>query len=93
MVHNRYDDKTLTLMTSLLVRPTGQEKNLQGRLSSISRSQLAEGQDLQNIADAADKIKQRQQTYKTNVEEVQSLMQEMKRKLDEAKADLRSAVR
>ncbi|XP_074505941.1 laminin subunit gamma-2 [Sebastes fasciatus] len=70
---------------------TGQEKNLQGRLSSISRSQLAEGQDLQNIADAADKIKQRQQTYKTNVEEVQSLMQEMKRKLDEAKADLRSA--
>lgn len=69
----------------------GLEKSLQGRLSSISRSQLAEGQEIQNMANAADDIKQQQQTYKTKVAEVQTLMEEMKRKLDEAKADLRAA--
>ncbi|XP_076600718.1 laminin subunit gamma-2 [Chaetodon auriga] len=69
----------------------GLEKSLQGRLSSISRSQLSEEQDIQNIADAADDIKQQQQTYKTKVEEVQTLMEEMKRKLDNARTDLRSA--
>ncbi|KAM6989831.1 laminin subunit gamma-2 [Tautogolabrus adspersus] len=68
----------------------GLEKNLQKRLSSISNSQLAEGQDIQNIADAADDIKQRQQTYKNKVDDVQTLIAEMKRKLDQAKADLRS---
>lgn len=88
------DDK----MTSLILMmsnpcPIGLEKSLQGRLSSISRSQLSEGQDVQNIADAADDIQQRQQTYETTVEEVQSLMEEMKRKLDKAKTDLRTAVR
>lgn len=72
-------------------RLTGLEKSLQGRLSTISTSQLADEQDIQNIADAADDIRQRQQTYKTKVEEVQTLMEEMKRKLDEAKTDLRSA--
>lgn len=80
-------------MTSHLLYPIALEKSLQGRLSSISRSQLAEGQEIQNMANAADDIKQQQQTYKTKVEEVQTLMEEMKRKLDEAKADLRAAVR
>lgn len=80
-------------MTSRLLCPIGLEKSLQGRLSSISRSQLAEGQDIQDVADAADDIKQRQQTYETKVEEVRTLMEEMKRQLDKAKADLRSAVR
>lgn len=80
-------------MTSHLLYPIGLEKSLQGRLSSISRSQLAEGQEIQNMANAADDIKQQQQTYKTKVAEVQTLMEEMKRKLDEAKADLRAAVR
>ncbi|KAI3375169.1 hypothetical protein L3Q82_021076, partial [Scortum barcoo] len=70
---------------------TGLEKNLQSRLSSISRSQLAEGQKVENIADAADNIKQRQQTYKMKVEEVQTLIEEMKHKLDKAKTDLKSA--
>ncbi|KAF1383164.1 hypothetical protein PFLUV_G00128460 [Perca fluviatilis] len=70
---------------------TGSEKILQGRLSSISRSQLAEEQDIQNIADTADAIKRRQQTYKAKVAEVQSLMEEMRRELNEAKAQLRSA--
>ncbi|XP_070775382.1 laminin subunit gamma-2 [Enoplosus armatus] len=69
----------------------GVEKSLQGRLSSISRSQLDDGQDIQNIADSADDIKQQQQTYKTKVEEVQTLMEEMKRKLDKTKTDLGSA--
>ncbi|XP_054452611.1 laminin subunit gamma-2 [Anoplopoma fimbria] len=69
----------------------GQEKSLQGRLSSISRSQLDEGRILQNIADTADDVKQQQKTYRTKVEAVRSLMVEMKRNLDEAKDDLRSA--
>lgn len=80
-------------MTSHLLRPIGLEKRLQGRLSSISRSQLADGQDIQNIAEMADDVKKQQQTYKTKVEEVQTLMEEMRRKLEQAKTDLRSAVR
>ncbi|XP_071348331.1 laminin subunit gamma-2 [Trachinotus anak] len=67
------------------------EKSLQNRLSSISRNQLVEEQDIQNLADTADDIKQRQNTYKTEVEKVQTLMDEMKRKLEEAKTSLRSA--
>lgn len=79
---------SLTRTTS----PTGLEKRLQGRLSSISRSQLTNGQDVQNIAEAADDVKQQQQMYETKVEEVQTLMEEMRRKLEKAEADLRSAV-
>lgn len=80
-------------MTSHLFCLTGLEERLQGRLSSICRSQLGDGQDVQNIAEAVDDIKQQQQMYKTKVEEVQTLMEEMRRKLDRAKADLISAVR
>ncbi|XP_041659922.1 laminin subunit gamma-2 [Cheilinus undulatus] len=69
----------------------GLEKNLQKRLASISKSQLAEGQNIQNIADTADDIKEQQQTYKNKVGEVQSLISQMKSKLDQAKNDLRSA--
>nr|XP_046265365.1 laminin subunit gamma-2 [Scatophagus argus] len=69
----------------------GLEKSLQGRLSSISRSQLAEEQDVQSIGDAADDIRRQQQTYRTKVKEVRTLMEEMKRKLDKAKTDLGSA--
>ncbi|XP_030608704.1 laminin subunit gamma-2 [Archocentrus centrarchus] len=67
------------------------EKMLQSRLSSISRIQLAEEQDIQNIADTADNIKQQQQTYKTKVAEIQTLMEDMKRQLEEAKRKLSSA--
>ncbi|XP_028283140.1 laminin subunit gamma-2 [Parambassis ranga] len=67
------------------------ERRLQGRLSTISRNQLAEEQDIQNIADTADAIKRQQEAYKAKVEEVQALMEEMKRKLQEAKRDLRTA--
>lgn len=70
---------------------SGLERSLQGRLASISRSQLEDGQDIQNIAESAENIKQQQQTYKTKVEEVQTLIEEMKRKLDKARTDLGSA--
>ncbi|KAG7222915.1 hypothetical protein INR49_015981 [Caranx melampygus] len=64
------------------------EKSLQRRLSSISSSQLKEGQDIQNLADTADDIKQKQKIYETEVKKVQTLMDEMKRKLKEAKENL-----
>ncbi|KAM6919152.1 laminin subunit gamma-2 [Xenentodon cancila] len=70
---------------------TEMEKRLQARLSSISRTQLTEGRDIQNIADAAVDIRQRQQTYKSKVEDVQTLLEEMRRKLGEAKTTLGSA--
>lgn len=66
---------------------------LQGRVASISRAQLADGHDIQNIAEAAERVQLRQQTYERKVEEVQTLMKEMKRKLERAREDLRSAVR
>ncbi|XP_034743237.1 laminin subunit gamma-2 isoform X1 [Etheostoma cragini] len=68
---------------------TGSEKNLQSRLASISRSQLAEELDIQNIADTADAIKRRQKTYKAKVAAVQSLMEEMRRELSNAREQLR----
>ncbi|XP_035489050.2 laminin subunit gamma-2 [Scophthalmus maximus] len=67
------------------------EKRLQGRLSSISRSQLVEGQNVQNISDRADDVRRQQRKYRAQVEEVETLMAAMKRKLEEAKSDLRSA--
>lgn len=67
------------------------EKSLQRRLSSISRRQLEDGQDIQNIGDTVDDIKQQHKTYETKAAEVQTLMEEMKRKLEEAKTSLRSA--
>ncbi|KAL3055765.1 hypothetical protein OYC64_018452 [Pagothenia borchgrevinki] len=70
---------------------TVEEKKLQTRLTSISRSQLDEEQEIQNVVDAADDIEQQERTYSAKVKEVQALMEDMKRKLDKAKADLRSA--
>ncbi|XP_029381415.1 laminin subunit gamma-2 isoform X1 [Echeneis naucrates] len=67
------------------------EKGLQGRLSSISNIQLTKGQDIQNIADTAEDIEQRHNNYKTEVKKIQTLMDSMKRKLEDAKSDLRSA--
>ncbi|TKS79276.1 Laminin subunit gamma-1 [Collichthys lucidus] len=78
-------------MQSSIKRLADLEKDLQSRLSSISRSQLADGQDIQFIAEAAVDIKQRQQTYKTKVDEVQTLIEEMRRKLVKAQTHLRSA--
>ncbi|XP_071782542.2 laminin subunit gamma-2 [Centroberyx gerrardi] len=67
------------------------EKSLQRRLSTISRSQLAEGRDLQAIGDTADDIDRRQQTYRTKAEGVRTLIDDMRRKLEEAKLSIQSA--
>ncbi|XP_029971712.1 laminin subunit gamma-2 [Salarias fasciatus] len=66
------------------------EKKLQGRLASISKSQLAEGQNIQDVADKADDIKDKHQTYNSKLKTVQMLLDEMKSKLEDAKSDLRS---
>lgn len=72
---------------------TEAEKRLQDRLSSISKQQLDDDQDLLNIKDAAADIKLQHQTYKTKVGEVQKLIEEMKVQLEKAKSDLKFAVR
>lgn len=66
---------------------------MQDSLKSINRTRLAEEQDVQNMAEATGDIKRRQQTYMTKADLLQALMENMKRKLDEAKTGLRSAVR
>ena len=73
--------------------PTGTEKSLQARLSSISGAQLAEGQEVQNVAAAADDIRGQQQTFRTKMEEVQTLMEDLRRRLGEAQRRLGSVVR
>ena len=69
------------------------EKGVQDRLSSISMSQLAKEQDIQNINDKADDIRQQQRAYETKAKEVQALIEEMRSKLEDAKTKLESAVR
>nr|XP_057924701.1 laminin subunit gamma-2 isoform X2 [Doryrhamphus excisus] len=71
-------------------RLTDMDKRVQKSLSSIGKAQLSEEQDIENIADASADIKQHQQTYKAKVAQLNDLMDDMKRKLGEAKADLRS---
>lgn len=66
---------------------------LQGRLQSFATSRLADERDIQKIAEMAADVGQRRQTYKSTAEDVQTLMEAMKRQLDQARADLRSAVR
>ncbi|XP_077412018.1 laminin subunit gamma-2 [Vanacampus margaritifer] len=67
------------------------DKRLQDSLKSMSRTHLAQEQDVQNVADATGDIKRRQRTYVSKAEQLQTLMEDMKRKLDEAKTGLRSA--
>lgn len=69
------------------------EKTLQSRLASASRSQLMEGQEVQNMAEAADAIREQQQIFQNKVAEVQTLMAEMRRQLEEARAKLNAVVR
>ncbi|XP_072219457.1 laminin subunit gamma-2 [Leuresthes tenuis] len=70
---------------------TEMEKGVQDRLSSISRRQLLKEQDVQNITDKADDIRQQQRAYETKAEEVQALIEEMRSKLQDAKTKLQSA--
>ncbi|XP_061776624.1 laminin subunit gamma-2 [Nerophis ophidion] len=72
-------------------RLTDLNKQLQQSLSSIGRAQLSEEQDVQNMKNATDDIKQRQRTYRNKMDQLQNLMDDMKHALDTAKADLRSA--
>ncbi|XP_077361762.1 laminin subunit gamma-2 isoform X2 [Festucalex cinctus] len=68
-----------------------QDKRLQDSLLSMGRTRLSQEQDVRNVADATGDIKRRQQTYVSKAAQLQSLMDELKRKLDEAKTSLRSA--
>lgn len=78
---------------SHLLRPIGLETRLQGRLQSFTTSRLADERDIRKIAETAGDVGQQRQTYKSTAEDVQTLMEAMKRQLDRARADLRSAVR
>uniref|UniRef100_A0A3B3B8P7 Laminin IV type A domain-containing protein n=2 Tax=Oryzias melastigma TaxID=30732 RepID=A0A3B3B8P7_ORYME len=66
------------------------EKGLQGRLSSVRRTQLTERQDIQDIAREVDSIVKQRQTYETKVKEVQALLEVMEQKMEEGKAKIRS---
>ncbi|XP_035989424.1 laminin subunit gamma-2 [Fundulus heteroclitus] len=69
---------------------TEKEKVLQRRLSSISRSQLTEGQDIQSISDISNHIRKQLQSFKSKDEEVETLIDEMRRQLEEARTKLQS---
>lgn len=69
------------------------EKNLQGRLSTISRGQLLEGQNLQNLDSDVDVLRLKQEKLNAEEAEVLTLLTEMRRKLDEAKSKLNLIVR
>ncbi|KAM4605768.1 laminin subunit gamma-2 [Polymixia lowei] len=72
-------------------RLTESEKSLQGRLSLVSQSQLTEGRDIQIISNMVDSIKQQHQTYQREASDIQTLIQEMQRKLLGAKHNIQSA--
>lgn len=71
----------------------GLEKKLQDRLRSLTAAQLMGKQDMQEIAEAADNLGRQKQTYETKVEDIQNLTEDMKLQLEEARANLRAAVR
>ncbi|KAF7221829.1 laminin subunit gamma-2 [Nothobranchius furzeri] len=69
---------------------TGMERSLQRQLSSISQNQLTQEQEVLNVDAATEDIRLQQQTWKTKVKDVQTLMDQMRRSLEDAKAQLRS---
>lgn len=69
----------------------GLEKRLQDRLQSLTAGQLARKQDMQEIAETTDNLSRQKQTYEMKMEDIQNLTEDMKRQLDEARADLRAA--
>ncbi|PWA31086.1 hypothetical protein CCH79_00019986 [Gambusia affinis] len=66
------------------------EKMLQTRLSSISGRQFTEEQKIQNISETLKHIGQQQRTFKSKVEEVETLIAAMKNLLAEAKTKIQS---
>ncbi|KAG7273402.1 hypothetical protein CRUP_037464 [Coryphaenoides rupestris] len=66
------------------------ERELQRRLSVISDQQLTEGQDVQSLARATERLSREQATYQTRGDDVQALIDQMRRKLEEAKAKIQA---
>ncbi|XP_029930375.1 laminin subunit gamma-2 [Myripristis murdjan] len=87
----RAAEQQLTELQRTALRLADMEKVLQERLSSISRSQLAEDRDLQAIAAAAAATRRRERTYESKVDDVQKLIDDMRRRLKEAKLSIPSA--
>lgn len=54
---------------------------------------MSNRQNIQNIAAVEDAVQQQHQLYNRKVDEVQQLLEELKENLEQAKNDLRSAVR
>lgn len=72
---------------------TGSEKRLQDRLQTLAGNQQVGKQDMQEIAETADNLSRQKQTYKTNVDDIQSLTEDIKLQLEQARAALKIAVR
>ncbi|XP_056149191.1 laminin subunit gamma-2 [Lampris incognitus] len=72
-------------------RHTASERGLQRRLSAVSQSQLTEGRDIQALSHTVDSIQEQQQSYQEQAAHVHTLIQDMKRKLEEAKSSIQSA--
>lgn len=68
------------------------EKDLQARLSDISATQLSEGRDIQAISNTIDNIKLQDQKYQRQVSDVQTLISDVRRKLEEARFNIKQAV-
>lgn len=71
----------------------GLERRLQEQLSSTNTTQTANGQRVHSITTTENHIQRQRQSYNRNMEKVLTLVEEIKGKLEEAKDDLRWAVR
>uniref|UniRef100_A0A674BNH1 Laminin subunit gamma 1 n=1 Tax=Salmo trutta TaxID=8032 RepID=A0A674BNH1_SALTR len=68
------------------------EKDLQARLSDISTTQLSEGRDIQVISNTINNIKLQDQRYQRQVSDIQTLIHDVRRKLEEARLNIKQAV-
>ncbi|CAL8347605.1 unnamed protein product [Merluccius merluccius] len=91
-------DRTLQAANQLVTelqetadRLKASERGLQQRLTVISDQQLAESQDVQSLAQAAERLGREQASYRTTSGDVQTLIDQMKRTLGEAKAKIQAA--
>ncbi|KAM8839109.1 laminin subunit gamma-2 isoform 1-T1 [Synchiropus picturatus] len=67
------------------------EKRLQTRLTSNDRLRVAEDKNVQKVEDIAAGIKEKQKTYQTKVTQLQDLMANLRKQLEDAKKDLLAA--
>ncbi|XP_061587531.1 laminin subunit gamma-2 [Cololabis saira] len=70
---------------------TDVEAGLQARLAALSRTRGAEAREVQNLAAAAADISRRQQENRAEVQDLETLLDTMRRDLGDAKTALRSA--